>query len=771
MAATQGGTADTFLKFDHYVLALNNSSGGLAGFRWFGRMRMPNYAACTTANNNVFFAPPNSANPAAGLNWHINSGGGPVTNVPAWPFNSATDMTSTSSGAIKSTQAISWYTGAGSDGNFVPVQLSGSVPAPFSAGDIWWGRIDRLGNFGLFSAPGISNDSIQSPTAAATFTANPVVGFCPFTSLNFATVDGKYNFFQGAGSQTAETTLRMQINQTYWQSSGLIPPYDLTLSGSAFGGVIADTSYPYNWHPFCVATISQNLDQGGDSSFIGALKNIDVIDFYNQSVVSEKQIRIAGLAAMLMNYDLKDPTLDTVVNVSSNTYTGLPASNITIAWGGRGSTPAVGFTSPGPDGLAGPLGFNASDPSHMPSFAYWPYIRTGELQYFDSLTEIGIGAELNIQDRNPRVANGDSPYDVDGCVTYVVQQARGTGWALRNLECAALIAPWNPTNPTAVGFDGTQLGKYLNDLANISDAFPYDFWVANPSGIFNAYAQSAVLFTEYNYNIINGGPAYNNPPFWEQCYIGLGLCFGVARGSIKAKQTLEILAARAAYVGRKYGFYPLYHYNQTLTFANITGTNGYGRALITEDAQWVISQISAVNNSTLLSWAPNYGGRTNAFTLNAAPNNDWVPRNGDVIIPNAFNGASGYPPELNPEGPFFIVDYNPSPGRGKYSTFNLSKTLSGSEIAINSTGNGMIFNYTSSNPPVNTVPYAPNFMYQVQECAKWGQALGATGWGTTIADVNHRNTHGIGFGPNWHFKSGDVYNPVDARYCVQDTFG
>ena len=768
MAATQGGTADTFLKFDHYVLALNNSSGGLAGFRWFGRMRMPNYAACTTANNNVFFAPPNSANPAAGLNWQV----GAVTNALPWPFAPATDMRSVAgNGFLSSTQAVAWSTGSQ---NLVPVQLAGTPPAPFAAGNVWWGQINNAqppGNFGLFSSPNIAADSLQTPTAAATFTANPVIGFCPFTSLNFATVDGKYNFFQGTGTQAAETGLRAQINQTYWQSSKLIPSYDLTLSGSAQGGPIADTTYPFNWNPFCIATISSNINQGGDGEFIGALKSIDIVDFYNQSALSEKQIRIAGLAAALMPFDLKDPTLDTVVNVSSNTYTGLPASNLTIAWGGRGGTPANGFTSPGPDGLAGPLGFGASDASHVPFFSYWPYLRTGELQYFDFLADLAIGAELVQPNRNPRAANGDSPYDADGCLTYGVQQYRGMGWGLRNLQAAALVAPWNPTAPTAPDFDVTQRGKYLNDLADLSANFLIDQWTANPGGIFPAYAQSASLWASFNYNAYNGKPAYAQGPFWEQCYVGLGACYAVARGNVKAISFLELLGARATYVGRTYGFYPLYAYNQAFTFDSAVTTYNAGLKLITGDPLFVISQISAINAS--LSWTPNAGGTTNAFSLSQAPNNGYVPQNGDVIIPTDINGMF-HPTELSTQVPYYIVGYNPAPGNGAYATFNLSTAKRGAPVAIASVPGAretMVVNYMPSRPgPQDTVPYAPNFMYQVQECAKWGQALGATGWGTTIADVNHRNTHGIGFGPNWHFKSGDGYNPVDARYCVQAFF-
>ena len=90
-------------------------------------------------------------------------------------------------------------------------------------------------------------------------------------------------FFQGTGSIAVETTLRAQINQVYWQSSRLFQPFDLSLRGSNFGGVIYDTTYSYDWHPYSIGDLAQYQPGTGDHPDIGALPNQACVDFYNQS--------------------------------------------------------------------------------------------------------------------------------------------------------------------------------------------------------------------------------------------------------------------------------------------------------------------------------------------------------------------------------------------------------------------------------------------------------------------------------------------------------
>lgn len=860
MAATQGGTADPLLKFDHYVFALG-AGGSPLGFRWLGRIRMPFYASMTTANCFFFCAGPNSGSPTSGLNWQINPGGAGVqTIVPTWPFATATDVTSTvaftgtatlsngsgaagnildvvsvtsgsisngtnqpvtganpaleagsyflpygtggttgtggvgtyiigntplglitspiavyTPGALQSTTAEAWLTG--NPPGIVPVQVTGSVPTGFSVGQVWWASINSSNpNLSLCASP-VLEDGI-SPQSSGTFTATPVFGLAPFTSLCFATPDGKYNYFQGTGSQAADTTLRMQINQTYWQAAKIIPPMDITLTGSVFGGPITDTTWNFDWNPYTNGSLTGNFNAGGDGDFIGALGTQSCVDFYNQSELSERQTRCVGFMGGRIDYDVKDATLDTLVNVTSNTYTGLPAagSGVGLGWSAsKGNTGATGFTNPGPTGgfgnLMGALGF-VDDPSHQPNFSFWAYIRTGELQFFDFQSEIAVGMLLGQPNRNPNAANGDTPYSINGCYTYECQQYRGMGWGFRNIACAALFAPWNPTTPNVADFDGTQRSKYLNDLRDIGANFPIDLWNFGqsnpavgsvPSPIFPSYAQSAYLWTPFNYNALSGSPAYEQGPIWEQCYFGDSMLYAAMGGNAKALQWLELMGNRISYIVSTYGAYPVYAYNQAFTFDSSGTFFNLGLELITEDALYVFSQVSAIVPGP--SWTPNSGGSTLAFTFLSTPGGGYVPQNGDVIIPTDINGVQR-PLEMSTQVPYWIVGLSGL-------SFNLcaSPPPATTPISITSSGGSMNMNYMPKAPgPLASgggVPYAFAFADQVQQTAKWAAALGVTEYASIISDVNARNI-GAGFGGVWYYNNSvnDGYQPIDSRYCT-----
>jgi hypothetical protein len=683
-------------------------------------------------------------------------------------------------GALQSTTANAWLTG--NPPGIVPVQITGSVPTGFSVGQVWWAAIASGNpNLTLCASP-ILEDSL-SPQSGGTFTATPVFGLAPFTSLCFATADAKYNYFQGTGSQASDTTLRMQINQTYWQAAKIIPSMDVTITGSTFGGPITDTTWNFNWNPYSNGSLSGNFNAGGDGDFIGALGTQSCVDFYNQSVASERQTRCVGFMGGRIDYDVKDATLDTLVNVTSNTYAGLPAagSGVSLGWSSsKGNTGASGFTNPGPTAtfgnLMGALGF-PDDPSHQPNFSYWAYIRTGELQFFDFQSEIAIGMLLSQFNRNPNTANGDTPYSVDGCYTYSCQQYRGMGWGFRDIACAALLAPWNPTTPTVADFDGTQRSKYLNDLRDIGANFPIDLWNFGqsnpavgsvPSPIFPSYAQSAYIWAPFNYNAFSGNPAYEQGPTWEQCYFGDAMCYAAMGGNAKALQWLELMGNRISYVVSIYGAYPVYAYNQAYSFDSSGTFYNFGVELITEDALYVISQLQAMTTGP--NWVTNSGGSTLAFTFAATPGNGYVPQNGDVLIPTDINGAN-HPTELSTQVPYWIVGLSGL-------NFNLcaSPPPATTPVVISSgSGSGMILNYMpkAPGPPASggNTPFSFAFTDQVQQTAKWATALGVTQFASIITDANARNI-GAGSGGLWYYNNGtnDPYQPIDSRYCTVVSF-
>ena len=478
-------------------------------------------------------------------------------------------------------------------------------------------------------------------TTAGSGTVTPVPGLWSFNRIMFATTNAKYNFFSGTGTGiSAETTLRARIDQTYWQSSRLFQPLDLSMRGSEFGGVISDTTYPFNWNPYCIADLAQYQPGAGDHPDIGALPNLAIVDFYNQSAGSEKTIRIIGLSPALQTYDFKDATTDTVVNLSNPSgpsYTGLPTSGATtLNWGGNSG---VGWGAPGfspPPEAAGAIGFAGSGSEHEPNYSYWAYLRTGELQFLDLMVDVAIGQLLDaaLLSRNPTTSTS-GVYDAYGIQTFWndAGEFRSMSWAHRDLQVAALVYPWNPTDPTALGFDGTQTGKYLNDLADANANFPLDQFNSGAAvyGAQNAYVQSRGLYTPY----YQGKGYWRVSEEWEFADFIMSMCWAVVRGNAKAATFLrDVGAIRWKYIGTHYkgsssnGFWHLYAYIAIQGLTIFPPTGNITTTLIGTDDQWCIVTQNyfgpTAYGTPYVTWTPNSPGNpAKAYTFASGEINIW----------------------------------------------------------------------------------------------------------------------------------------------------
>ena len=175
----------------------------------------------------------------------------------------------------------------------------------------------------------------------------------------------------------------------------------------------------------------------------------------------------------------------------------------------------------------GAIGYAGSGAEHEPCYAHWAYLRTGELQYLDFITENGIGQILQSPKdfRNPSPSSG-GPYAAYGVVLNwndAGGELRSMGWAHRDVQIAALIHPWNPATGTDTLDSTTQIGQYLNDLADANANYPIDQFNAGSTvyGAQAAYVQARGLWAPYFKGIGYG----NNGPEWELCYIGMSMCW------------------------------------------------------------------------------------------------------------------------------------------------------------------------------------------------------------------------------------------------------
>jgi len=760
MAATKAGTPDPQLRFSFYVQALNDSSGNLAGYRWGGDMRRPRYNSGSTPPGTEAFAPPNSGSPTSGLNWQIKPASSTITTALSWPLSSVAFTTTSCSdptgGTVCGLAASNvLYQGSGGNAQFAAAYITcSSCPTGLSNNQfLWVGAIAAppFKDITFHWASSGTGDTVIRIGNSGSGTINSVPAIGQFQRLGFYNSDGGDLFFQGTGSISAETTLRSQIDTTYWQSTGLIPPYDLSGVGT---GNIPDTTWNYPWYPFSLGTFPQAQSAAGNGGYIGELSDVDGVDFFHQSKLSNRLVHIVGLAEGLQIYDFKDATTDTIVNMTGISYTGLPASATNLVWGGtRGGPRASGFTPPPDPDVA--ISMDTSAGEHRPRYSVWAWLRTGEPQYAQRHIEQAIGGLLY----QGGFQNPTAPYAANG-VLDAWGEARGTefrqiGWPEVDLQYAALFWPYDPTHPTNTDLYGTQIGKMFNALADLNVQFALD--VQNPAtncpstpgcyGAAQTYFNNRGLWVPYN-----PGIGYlNDGQNWELAYVLFGFNLAVARGNSIALSFINNALKNWNYELTNFGGFTLYHYYQRLGV--YTGVQHVGPSLITNDNDWLISEINTFKNSPGIQWKS--GNPT--FTFSGSLANGYAIHNGDLFMFRDDGLAFG----AIPGGFSDNTSYKVTNVSG--STFQLSPANSRAVLTPTDTNSSANFDYrpNPANAPTNTWPYANDYPLIVRAEAAWAKAQGANStWATAIInDVNFRIAnnpsfpeHIYTFGPQWYLQ-------------------
>lgn len=770
LAQSPGGTAHASLQYTHYLIALTNPSGGLGGYRWLGQLRQPEYN---------FSAAPAIAAAFDGITISIGAGAPPIW---TWPFTDQAFAT-TGGGATTQTNGINnYYSGAGAamalgNANVVPVTFSGaSLPAGIGAGQSLFALAGSDQRSVVFCSIGTCDSQDFWPlTGNGTGLMHPVLMIQPFIRLSFAGADGKAQFFKGTGTGiAAETTLREQIDRPYWQSVGIFPPWDLTLKGSTQGGVIADTTFPYDWNPYSITYTVEDMSNAGDHPDIGTQPNHAALDFYNQSAASEKLSRMFSYAAGLMPWDLKDAATHTVLNLSNNSYAGMPASGAwnTVVWtGAGGSAYTAGFNAPVNNYDCSSIGVDASY-DHKPQYNSWAYARFGQLWDLDMLTDHALQGLLIDTDNQRNPGGSWAGGNVGGVLTSWIRQIREMFPIYRDLELAAVFYPFDPTNPAALSFESTQTGKYLNDLADQSANYPVDQFNAGTAvyGAQNAYVQTRGLWVPYvpPPGIDGVSPVYQRDgPEWQYAYLATNFILASLRGNAKAKQFLtDIMARRWKYVGDHYGFWTLFHYyERTGKSINSNVDQHFSNQMIGSDGEWAISLIGAWTDAgATINWD------ATGFTLVGSPGQGYVFKNTDTLIPYVNSGASeNHPAAMVLNTPYYVCNL-------VGAHFQVSTTKNATcvnPLTLTDSGAFMDFDYLPSSPPSTNWPaFTQDYVLIIRHTANWALARGidspAGGFAAVKADTNNRlaNTPGGPY-PTYTPLVGVVGQTVDARYAVQ----
>ncbi len=753
MAATQRGTPHGQLECWHYVAALTATGGGLGGFRYLPCVAQPWY--------NVD-SPAKAIRSMTTVQWQHGSGPTVVPLALQMTAMNFTHVAGTTGSCVSvngsGTPTVSdYYSGAIDNVYHIPCYLTttGTLPTNLAVDTLYYCHGTKNSTTVTFTTSpngGASARSITG-TGTGTHTINPVATLEHFDRLFMPTVNGTWNFFQGAGSFTADHTVRTKIDIDYWHGDSanklsLLPPHDLALKG-----IVTDPPFTYNWVPYGIGNLTLNRGGGGGSGGrpdLGAIMAWQSIDYLRQSANSEKTIRVDAFAGVHDLICVRNNTNHNVVNIRGAAHTGLTQFT-TIHWypdtNSAGSAP--GFTRP-PDANVTAI-FDQGSNAHKPAFFYYAYLRTGEPQFLDCMVEMAIQGtqQINVTARN---TTGTNPgvYTGIGSLWGGSGHERQVAWGHRDLQQAASVCP-------LVMPDSSDLFACLNGIATDSLSAMLD--LAASTAIMGSYAVTNKMWLFYD----PVSAFFVNPGFSRR-YMHVAIAFAAgAREDANAITWLQNEADWHAYVVANFGYYCTTSYfdHQTLNFdATLIG----GKPAISTDAMY----------ATTTPWTCAYNGANNpAWTFTRASSvNGAVLQDGDKFLFNKGAGqgsTQGLPANYNNDTAYYAINTagnscNLTTVAGNAGNI-VVPTGSGTVGAAQNAGNSWYVPVTDVAPAVgaeNTgYSGAGSYMSGKRAAHLWMTALGVTGLSAAITDAGLRSGC---TGTN----AGFIADPTNA---YQDHFG
>lgn len=344
-------------------------------------------------------------------------------------------------------------------------QMSGSIPTGFSASTDYYVRVQDANNFFLFPTAGNAVDNISgiTPTSSVTGTFTPHIELVHFAGCFGSQSNGEWQSIQGGGSAAADCTVRVQFNKTYWRSTRVLPPYDLTVTTNA----AASQSYTPNGH----GALDFFFETTGERTTIGVQPSWVAAHFLNQDAVSEQAVRVNALSLGNSNLNLRQHSTGTVPAVNNTAYTGMGSAVPTLRWS---QTNVSGFTGPADDTI-GIMDFSGNT-SHWPSPAYYAALITGEPQYDDLQAQFANWAIYSRFSKSFTV----SATTYYGAVFQDTSQARTDAWGSREVGLASALLPdayWEASGNVKTYFTDCMKSGYDGMVAY--NAAQSSFWTTN----------------------------------------------------------------------------------------------------------------------------------------------------------------------------------------------------------------------------------------------------------------------------------------------------
>lgn len=322
--------------------------------------------------------------------------------------------------------------------------------------------------------------------------------------------------------------------------------YSYNLNG--LNGVLS--SAPTNYFIGTGGPVQRYFETSGERVDIGPFPSWHVRHLFTQAQVDETNVRVTGLVGGHLSINIRTKATDaaspagTIIcnnnghNGSGSTYTGMAAPQPLVQWNSD-SLSTVGFTGPSPSAIS-TTGWNTVDFSHLPNFAEYPYLITGEPQFMELVQELANYAPITFGNQNypavgvintseyqPDPASGKH-VSVNGNSRWGIVLGDGynriAAWAFRNMVSALLL-------PTTA-YDGSNTPQYFADMVADNAGFTADVIALSPT----SYASTNGLWW------CNGPSSVNFVDPWQQSY---GI-FEFAKGYLIAKNHSLLSSGSAA---------------------------------------------------------------------------------------------------------------------------------------------------------------------------------------------------------------------------------
>lgn len=745
--AQQNGTSHGQLVCDFYIASLANPDGSLKGLRILGKLKLPYYDTSATMNWISF----------SRFQLCLNAQGTLIRDCFGTNFGSVRAYTfSWASGSTFNADSGYSIDNYGDKAYCTRLSTTGALPTGLSTDTSYFTGGVTATTIGFATCATSPDSYLVSATDAGsgTQTATPYPYLAYFGSLFTAGPTGMWDFVQGSGSDSADTPLRFQMNQSYWLATELLPPYDLT--------IVATNNSSTSYWPNCSEPVTRYLETTGDRDDLGILPAWYVRHFLTQAAVDEQVVRVVSLIGghgfsigLESSATLTYPCANNGSDNNGASYKGMPAPNTSFTWA-PGAVQTVGFTD-----TTNPMvllaGFSAQDTSHLAQFNYYPYLFTGEPWHLDMLLEHANNAvyqrwrvngvadisetiyELSVNTNGGGCRNlqiGSNPWRYGITIGCNGNSIRGDAWASGLLAAAAGIGP--DRNPDCPSYK-----KYFSDMNTSTWNAAVDIIQALPP-----FARKLGLwFVPYGY------PVYTAEQ-WQMAYLGAAV-------AMAAKVTENTRALVALHALTNYFDYLVERFSGWAAGAYLTVIrtgNQSGSPLVTND-----SRIAFVGPT--INWSA--GGQ---FVVSSYFN--YTPQDGDsVIFADSFSG-NGFvtPAGFSKYKPYYMVNLSGD-------TFGLSSKRNGQAQSLTDSYSGSAqFYIVSTNPPPtgsmceigDPASYNSEILGMLNYAVADGIAVGSG----TISDLAYRNQQaGTNYSadPKWGMTS--TFTQSEPRRRFSRRFG